>query len=403
MVSVVIPAKNAGPGFAHLLATLQGQAGFRKIEIIVVDSGSTDGTLETARRMGATIVEILPETFSHSGSRNLGCDRATGEYVLFMVQDALPTSDRWLRDLYQPIKHDGVVASSCTEIPREDSDLFYRAACWNHSRFVGVDQGDRILEKPRYQDYINLRTNANISNVACLVHRETFSKYRFRGEFAEDLDLGLRLVQDGHTLALLGSTPVIHSHNRSAFYHLKRAYVDTLFQAGLFRDFPVIVTEPFRLIQDIKLVYESVNDILMHGLQPALPCTMPEFDALVREELRVAVKGLHSVPPALEQCGEWDVEMRELIGKIEGLLDGKSPVPGRDVTLLRAVCGGVELVLAYMAEIYDVIDETILADFRSCLPKAFGLNCGAHLAYSQRTSFPGDPLADLRAGLKHAV
>ncbi len=103
-VSVVIPTKNGGEDFRRALATIANQKGFRKVEIIVVDSGSTDKTVEVAEQFGAKIIKILPEEFSHSYARNLGASYASGEYLLFTVQDALPPSDSWLYELFSVIK-----------------------------------------------------------------------------------------------------------------------------------------------------------------------------------------------------------------------------------------------------------------------------------------------------------
>jgi hypothetical protein len=61
-----------------------------------------------------------------------------------------------------------------------------------------------------------------------MISKSIFNRYKFRYEYAEDLDLGIRLIQDGHTLGLMGTTQVIHSHNRSAFYFLKRGFTEAI-------------------------------------------------------------------------------------------------------------------------------------------------------------------------------
>lgn len=76
--------------------------------------------------------------FSHSFARNLGAEEATGDYLLFTVQDALPPSSTWLYELFQVIKDQNVVAVSCAETPREDADLFYRQISWNNYNFLGL-------------------------------------------------------------------------------------------------------------------------------------------------------------------------------------------------------------------------------------------------------------------------
>ena len=62
----------------------------RHLQIIVVDSGSTDDSVAIAREHGATVIDIAPGTFTHGGSRNLGALRAQGEVLVFISQDAYP-------------------------------------------------------------------------------------------------------------------------------------------------------------------------------------------------------------------------------------------------------------------------------------------------------------------------
>jgi hypothetical protein len=72
--------------------------------------------------------------------------------------------------------------------------------------------------------------------VSCIISRELFERYRYRGDYAEDLDLGIRLIKDGYRIAMLASVKVIHSHNRPPFYYLKRSFVDVVFLLGAFED-----------------------------------------------------------------------------------------------------------------------------------------------------------------------
>lgn len=238
-VSVVIPTLNAGPEFAYLLRKLQGQLGVRRIEIVVIDSGSIDATVGTARAAGARVVEIAPADFSHSGARNLGADTATGDHVLFMVQDAYPIGNRWVQGLLRYLldhEPEGLVALSCTEYCRGDSDLMYECSIATHYGFLGCKEFDRIGAF-RGADQESLRAMGQLSDVACLIPRERFLQYRYRGNFAEDLDLGVRLIRDGHRIAMLASVKVLHSHNRSSHYYLKRTFVDITFLVTVFPDF----------------------------------------------------------------------------------------------------------------------------------------------------------------------
>ena len=94
--SVVIPTFEAGPGFDELLKCLFSQRTNFGYEVLVVDSGSTDGTVEIAERYGASVHRIDPAEFDHGATRNLGASLSSGRYVAFLVQDALPVDDGWL-------------------------------------------------------------------------------------------------------------------------------------------------------------------------------------------------------------------------------------------------------------------------------------------------------------------
>ena len=102
-----------------LLKVLKAQKGFKDIEIIIVDSGSTDRTLDFAKRFNAKVIQIKPEEFSHSYARNLGAKHASGDFLLFTVQDALPPSETWLHEMFTVLSDNQVAAVSCAETPEK--------------------------------------------------------------------------------------------------------------------------------------------------------------------------------------------------------------------------------------------------------------------------------------------
>ncbi len=238
-VSVVIPTLNAGPEFAWMLRKLRTQRGLREVEIVVVDSGSTDGTDAVAEAAGANVVRIPPSEFSHSHARNLGARNATGDYLLFTVQDAFPIGQHWLHAMLRQLRnpaHGKLAAVSCSEFSRSDSDLMYDAMIDTHYRFLGCLEQDRVGSHTG-DDHMSLRSQGQLSDVACLIPRELFAQHGYQGDYAEDLDLGIRLIRAGWNVAMLASVKVVHSHNRPAWYYLKRSYVDVVFLVGMFEDF----------------------------------------------------------------------------------------------------------------------------------------------------------------------
>jgi len=229
-VSIVIPTKNGGPDFEYTLEKIRSQEGIHEIEIIIVDSGSTDETIELAKNYGSRVYTIKPEDFNHGGTRNYGAEKATGDYILFMVQDAIPIGDYWLHSMVKVLEDDeGIAAVTCRQVPRSDADLFACFSLWNHYKALSFFE-DRISTPTKNFNALSpldKRKLVGLEDVSCLIRRNVFNDLKFKKiQYAEDLELGLRILENKFKLVFLYSVGVIHSHNRLSSYFLKRAYVD---------------------------------------------------------------------------------------------------------------------------------------------------------------------------------
>jgi glycosyltransferase involved in cell wall biosynthesis/ubiquinone/menaquinone biosynthesis C-methylase UbiE len=391
-VSVVIPTKNGGKDFRRVLATIANQKGFRRVETIVVDSGSTDKTVELAEQFGAKIIKILPEEFTHSYARNLGASYATGEYLLFTVQDALPPSDLWLYELFRVIKSNNVVAVSCAEFPWESADLFYRAITWNHYRFLEVDREDRIMRYAGSEDHVTLRKNGQLSDLACLISKDVFAKYKYKTDYAEDLDLGLRLIKDGHEIAFLGSTRIIHSHNRPAFYYLKRGYVENVFLPRIFPDYPTMGNGLERVIPDVLFTHRVIRSMVEErtwDLQ--FPCKTDEFSNRIIEKFQGTWEAPSTVSTQIVDGHLFDIEFQDFLGRLaKDYPAASSDARPGDGDLMEAVRNFTKMILAYMGNSYELVDDHIAEEFRLALYKTFAYQCGAKLAQCSLRNDYGD-------------
>lgn len=121
--SIIIPTKNGGAIFSQAMEMLYAQKYDKPYEVIVIDSGSTDGTLEIVNRYPVVkLVQIKPEDFGHGKTRNLGARLAEGRYLVFITQDAVPATDRWLFNLVRNLERPEVAGSYGRQIPREDTN-----------------------------------------------------------------------------------------------------------------------------------------------------------------------------------------------------------------------------------------------------------------------------------------
>jgi glycosyltransferase involved in cell wall biosynthesis len=369
-ISVVIPVKNGGQDLIDLLASLGRQRGVKRVEVVIVDSGSTDGSVDVARRAGAEVIEIKPEEFSHSGSRMRGAKAASGDLLVFLTQDALPDRDDWLWSLAHLLSAnaaENVVAISSVEQPRPDCDLFYRVGTFSHYGFLGALDGDRIGELVA-EDYESLRIHGQLSDIACMIERAVFEKYGFRGDYGEDMDLGVRLIRDGYRIALTASIPVIHSHNRAPFYFLKRAFVDTRFLVDFFTSYSFPQrTDPGVLLGGIVDAHRALR-----GVQGRIAaCTSGEnFFADLRAKALAApadLAGADSGDRDMEAFMIWAAERRQ---------PGKS-----DAVIAEDVRQAIDRLESYSRATGDGVGPQRAADVTGFLYRSLASAAGAYLTF----------------------
>src|SRR3954452_19692806 len=99
-VSVVVPVKDGALYLQELLEAVlaQREAAPDGLDVLVIDSGSTDGSVAIARAAGVRVLEIDPTTFGHGRTRNLGAEETSGDVIAYLTQDATPLPG-WLEGL----------------------------------------------------------------------------------------------------------------------------------------------------------------------------------------------------------------------------------------------------------------------------------------------------------------
>lgn len=112
-ISIIIPVKNGAPWIEKCLQSLVQQTLFYQTEIIVIDSGSEDGTLEIAKRYPVQTHSIPSHEFNHGNTRNLGVALANGKYIVMTVQDAQAVDNKWLEKLKKGFDAAPEVAAVC--------------------------------------------------------------------------------------------------------------------------------------------------------------------------------------------------------------------------------------------------------------------------------------------------
>src|SRR4051812_4876139 len=116
-IGVVIRTLDEAELIGRCLETLNAQRPGFDLDILVVDSGSTDDTIEIARSHGARIHEIAPEDFDYSMSINAGVERVRGDFVVLLSAHAIPLDDRWLAQMIAAFEDPQVAGVAGRQVP----------------------------------------------------------------------------------------------------------------------------------------------------------------------------------------------------------------------------------------------------------------------------------------------
>ncbi len=208
MLSIVIPTRNGRDELERCLDGVAAQAVDEEVEVVVVDSSSTDGTPELARQRGARVHSISPADFDHGATRNLGASLARGDVLVFTSQDAHAEGPDWLGRVVAPLREEaGTAGVYGRQLPHEGAtppemfflDFLYGPAS-RSQRAGGV--GELTMET-------TLFSNANSA-----MRRSTWEAEPFVEDIimSEDQEWSRRMLLSGATIRYEAGAAVRHSH-----------------------------------------------------------------------------------------------------------------------------------------------------------------------------------------------
>lgn len=200
--SVVVRTLDEERHLPELLAAIEGQdVGDLEVEVIVVDSGSTDRTLEIAALHGCRIGHIRREEFSWGRSLNRGCETATGEWLVFVSGHCVPVGPHWLRELVAPLR-DG----RCGYV-------YGRQVGGAASRFSEC----RLFARQYPAESRIPQEGFFCNNANAALRRDLWAKHRFDEDLTglEDMHLARALVESRVAVGYAASACVVHHHDET--------------------------------------------------------------------------------------------------------------------------------------------------------------------------------------------
>ncbi len=210
LASIIIPTKNEEDNIGRCLEAVFRQSADFPFEVLVIDSGSQDRTMEIVRKYPARLMEIPPSEFHHARTRNLGGTVSSGKYLVFLSGDAFPADKGWLSSLVRNFREPAIAAVYGRQLPKPDATperTFFMHHRYGTERLVKTANNNGAGKYLLYQ----------FSNVNSAVRREVWEQTPLPEDINayEDFSFAVQIVRQGRAIVYEPDAAVFHSHNYS--------------------------------------------------------------------------------------------------------------------------------------------------------------------------------------------
>lgn len=271
-ISIVIRTKNEAAMICKCIDMIYAQKISKKVEVIVIDSGSSDNTLEMIRKYNINIYSIKPEDFGFGSSINLGIELAKGEFVVFVSAHAIPRNKFWLCTMIDNFQDRQVVGVYSKQIYYENTFYIEKRNLSSTFGSKRVEQSFSDFKKHGEikvpKSFIKYRKYIKFSNASSCVRKSIAQKYRFADICAsEDREWALRVLADGYKIIYEPKSEIYHAHNEPLEKWYNRMYINAK-AVNIFSNYtvhfyiiPALII--FNILKDIKFLKKiSLNNIV---------------------------------------------------------------------------------------------------------------------------------------------
>lgn len=198
--SIVIRAYNEEAHIGRLLTGILEQT-VQDVQIILVDSGSTDATVAIASRFPVEVVSIQPEEFTFGRSLNIGCERAKAEFLVMASAHVYPVYPDWLEKLLEPFTDPGTALVYGKQRGAESTKFSER----------------QIFQKWFPEESVPIQLHPFCNNANAAVRRELWQRHRYDETLPglEDLDWASWAISEGYHISYSADAEIIHVHDET--------------------------------------------------------------------------------------------------------------------------------------------------------------------------------------------
>jgi len=211
-VSVIIRTKNEEKYIAKCITSLL-QQDYGNIEILVVDSGSIDKTLEIVKKGGIKLIEIKPEDFTYGYALNIGCKAAKGEYIALLSAHTIPIQENWLSVLMRNFTDYSIAGVYGKQIPKVNN--------------IPEERDNKLFFPDEVRSY---RKNPMFHNANSIIRKNVWKCIPFDEKLTglEDIDWAKKATDMGYSIIYEPEAAVHHYHKENLGRIYERAKRETL-------------------------------------------------------------------------------------------------------------------------------------------------------------------------------
>jgi len=219
IVQLIVPTLNAGALWSDFIKAVKSQKGL-DFKVLVIDSGSTDLTIQLTQAADWDLIQISKSEFNHGGTRQKGIDRQGEEieFVVFLTQDAILATQDALVKLIEPFMDPQIAAVYGRQLPHKDAN-WYAAI---HRLIHYPDQSVSKTLSDRDQLGIKTPFFSNSFGAYRIKHLRQAGGFPMNIPLGEDMYACARMLLAGHTIKYCSEAMAYHSHNFSFLEEFKR-------------------------------------------------------------------------------------------------------------------------------------------------------------------------------------